>query len=119
MKTRALLLALTLPFWGCGSDDSHSAANQAGAAGSNAPDDAGVIGGSGGSPTSDGATSGANDGPASAHAPNPKLAGIADGNALDLGRFTCTSPDGEDPSSCRQMTDYSGFVYDPRNHQIL
>ena len=29
------------------------------------------------------------------------------------GKFTCSSPAGEDPTSCHQMTDYSGFVYDP------
>src|SRR5262245_56302682 len=53
------------------------------------------------------------------HAPNPKLVSIAAGSALDLGKFSCSSPAGEDPSSCRAMTDYSGFAYDPRNHQML
>jgi hypothetical protein len=75
-----------------------------GAAGNGAAGAGGGVTGAGGAP---------------AHAPNPKLAAIAAGSALDLGRFTCTAPDGEDPSSCRALTDYSGFAYDPRNHQML
>lgn len=124
MKVRTLLLVLTVPLSGCGSDDSHSSVTREGGAGGDnlGPDEAGVAAGSGGSgvsPTSDAATSGGNDGAASPHAANPKLTGIADGAALDLGRFSCSSPAGEDPSSCRQMTDYSGFAYDPKNHQML
>src|SRR4051794_23416616 len=96
MKACVLLL-LAVPFSGCGSSAS-------------APSDA-TTGG-------DAATSGGNDAQSS-HAPNPRLAGIADGTAIDLGKFTCSSPAGEDPTSCHQMTDYSGFVYDPKNHQML
>jgi hypothetical protein len=120
MQARALLLVLTVPLSGCGSDDSHSPANVAGAAGDNrGAYEAGVEGGSGGSQPSDAATNVGNDGPARPRAANPKLAGIADGGALDLGKFTCSSPDGEGANSCRQITDYSGFVYDPKNHQML
>jgi hypothetical protein len=50
---------------------------------------------------------------------NPALSGLGDETALDLGQFDCTDLDGEDPGFCRQATDYSGFVYDPRNHKML
>lgn len=51
--------------------------------------------------------------------PNPRLAGLADETALDLGRFECTPVGGEDPDLCRRVTDYSGLVYDPRGHRLL
>ncbi len=48
---------------------------------------------------------------------NPTLATLGDNTALDLGLFTCTDPD--TGTACRQVTDYSGFVYDSKNHQML
>jgi hypothetical protein len=51
--------------------------------------------------------------------PNPKLAGLGDETALDLGKLDCGAVTGEDPSDCHKTTDYSGFVYDPHRHQML
>ncbi|MCA9672198.1 MAG: hypothetical protein KC503_41670 [Myxococcales bacterium] len=51
-------------------------------------------------------------------APNPKLAGLGDGDAIDLGAFGCTSP-GAGDGTCTRVTDYSGFTFDPNNHQFL
>ncbi len=103
MRSGAWILFLV--FAGCTSDDAHPASTAGGAAG----DGSGTGGAAGnrGSP------------PEAGVAANPMFAQIADNTAIDLGRFACKSPAGEDPSSCRQMTDYSGFVYDPRNHQML
>ncbi|MCC7385349.1 MAG: hypothetical protein IT384_26100 [Deltaproteobacteria bacterium] len=50
---------------------------------------------------------------------NPRLAGLGDETALDLGRMECTPVGGEDPDLCRRTTDYSGMVYDPHRHQVL
>jgi hypothetical protein len=50
--------------------------------------------------------------------PNPALSDLEDNTAFDLGPFTCTwVPD--DGNDCVKVTDYSGFVYDPNNHQML
>jgi hypothetical protein len=51
--------------------------------------------------------------------PNPTLTPIADNTVLDLDKYTCSAVSGEDTSDCRKMTDYSGFVYDAGNHQML
>ncbi len=48
---------------------------------------------------------------------SPRLAGLADNTGLDLGKFTCTDPDGSD--NCARVTDYSGLVYDSNAHQLL
>lgn len=50
---------------------------------------------------------------------NPLLTDLGDESALDLGPFDCTDVEGEDPGFCRQTTDYSGFVYDPKHHEML
>jgi hypothetical protein len=52
-------------------------------------------------------------------AKNPRLSGLADNTALDLGRFSCLPVPGEAPEMCRLATDYSGFVYDPHHHAML
>ncbi|HEY7652067.1 MAG TPA: hypothetical protein VIG07_04535 [Methylomirabilota bacterium] len=57
-------------------------------------------------------------GPALAHDPNPILQAIPANTALDLGPYTCRSPE-DDPSDCVSITAYSRFVYDRLNHQIL
>jgi hypothetical protein len=49
---------------------------------------------------------------------NPRFDGLADGAAIDLGPFECTSP-APDSGDCVSVTDYSGFVYDPRGHRFL
>jgi hypothetical protein len=49
---------------------------------------------------------------------NPRFAGLADGEAIDLGEFGCTSP-APDLEDCAAVTDYSGFVYDARGHRFL
>lgn len=50
--------------------------------------------------------------------PHPKLAGLADNTALDLGRYVCNQPP-DDPADCETITDYSRLVYDRFNHQLL
>ncbi len=57
-------------------------------------------------------------GSALASSPNPALANLADNTAMDLGSFPCTTPLG-DLNGCEKVTDYSGFVYDQNNHQML
>ncbi len=51
--------------------------------------------------------------------PNPKLAGLAPGTAIDLGPLNLESPEGEGDGSANRVTDYSGMTYDPHNHRIL
>jgi hypothetical protein len=50
--------------------------------------------------------------------PHPTLVGLADNTSINLGALTCTPPEGED-GYCERVTDYSGLVYDGRNHQLL
>jgi hypothetical protein len=50
--------------------------------------------------------------------PNPRLASLPDNTAIDLGPYTCNAP-ADDPFRCETITDYSGFVYDGVNHQLL
>ena len=57
-------------------------------------------------------------GPAGATGPHPRLAALSDNTALDLGPYTCNAPE-DNPADCQLITDYSGFVYDPFNHQML
>jgi hypothetical protein len=132
-RTLCLLAACWL-LLGC-SDSSRSAAD-----GSDAGGTAGAAGGAAGAPaghagsTSPTRVAGARDASAGADtgvadsgsaggdaaiAPNPRLADLADGTAMDLGAFECTAPSGEDEDGCRRVTDYSGLVYDARNHQLL
>jgi hypothetical protein len=54
----------------------------------------------------------------SAQAPNPVLSTIPPNTALDLGPYTCNQP-ADWPRHCLTVTDYSGFQYDPNNHQML
>jgi hypothetical protein len=53
-----------------------------------------------------------------AQEPHPRLSSLPDNSAIDLGPYTCSSPE-DDPSGCQTITDYSGFVYDRLNHQFL
>jgi hypothetical protein len=55
---------------------------------------------------------------AAAPAQNPKLMAIPENTAVDLGPYTCESPEGA-PGGCSAITDYSGMVYDYHNHQLL
>jgi hypothetical protein len=49
--------------------------------------------------------------------PNPRLADLADGEALDLGPYEC---EGRVPGMrCATIFDYSRINYDPYNHRIL
>jgi hypothetical protein len=50
---------------------------------------------------------------------NPLLVGLADNTALDLGTYTCAQVPGEYATTCRAITDYSGFAYDPLGQQML
>src|SRR5689334_1088581 len=50
--------------------------------------------------------------------PHARFASLDAGQSVDLGAFTC-SDNGEGADTCRRVTDYSGFVYDSRNHQLL
>ena len=56
---------------------------------------------------------------AAAAKPNPKLAGLAAGTAIDLGPLNLESPEGEGEGSANRVTDYSGMTYDPHNHRLL
>lgn len=49
---------------------------------------------------------------------HPRLAGLADNTAIELGDFMCTSP-GAGDGTCERVTDYSGFTYDSTHHQFL
>jgi hypothetical protein len=69
--------------------------------------------------TDDDDTSAADDTGSGPFEPNPTLADLADETALDLGPFACEQVPGEEPELCKRATDYSGFVYDPHNHQML
>ena len=51
--------------------------------------------------------------------PNPKLAELAAGTAIDLGPLNLESPEGEGEGSADHVTDYSGMTYDPHNHRLL
>ncbi len=51
-------------------------------------------------------------------APNPTLAAIPANTALDLGSLVLETPAGSSYNA-NQVTDYSGFVYDPAGHQML
>lgn len=53
-----------------------------------------------------------------AREPHPRLAFLPDNTAIDLGPYTCSAPE-DDPSGCQTITDYSGFVHDRQNHQLL
>jgi hypothetical protein len=53
-----------------------------------------------------------------ASGPHPQLADIEDNTAVDLGPYTCRAPEDE-PHGCETITDYSRFVYDRFNHQLL
>ena len=53
-----------------------------------------------------------------AFSPNSILVNLPDHTALDLGPYTCISPEG-DPMECGSITDYSGFIYDKHRHQML
>jgi hypothetical protein len=53
-----------------------------------------------------------------AHPPNARLGALGANQAIDLGRFSCTRPASDD-YDCAQVTDYSGSVYDCKNHRIL
>jgi hypothetical protein len=99
-----------------------SAGVSAGAAGT-----AGTTGSAGASAGAAGAAGGPDGGvkvpgPACAAAsnaqPNAMLAGLADNTAIDLGAFTCTTPQG-DGNSCTRVTDYSGMVFDCKGHRLL
>ncbi len=57
-------------------------------------------------------------GPSLAAEPNLRLASLPDNTAMDLGPYTCNAP-ADDPFRCETITDYSGFVYDGVNHQLL
>ena len=59
----------------------------------------------------------AGDAGATTRAPNPPLAGIPPGTALDLGRLECENLKGMRP--CQSITDYSGFVYDRHGHRMV
>jgi hypothetical protein len=50
--------------------------------------------------------------------PHPRLAALPENTALDLGPYTCGAPE-DNPKDCELITDYSGFVYDRFNHQLL
>src|SRR5439155_2209961 len=49
---------------------------------------------------------------------NPTLFNLPANTALDLGTYTCKGPAGGS-IPCGSITDYSGFVYDKNNHQML
>jgi hypothetical protein len=55
---------------------------------------------------------------AAAPTQNPKLMAIPENTAVDLGPYTCESPEGAF-GGCAAITDYSGMVYDYHNHQLL
>jgi hypothetical protein len=57
-------------------------------------------------------------GPSLAAEPNSRLASLPDNTAVDLGPYTCNAP-ADDPFRCETITDYSGFVYDGVNYQLL
>jgi hypothetical protein len=55
---------------------------------------------------------------AAAPTQNPTLMAIPENTAVDLGPYTCESPEGAF-GGCAAITDYSGMVYDYHNHQLL
>src|SRR5687767_13933935 len=127
--TLLAVLALGALLTACGSSDSEgdsgsgtasgtaSGGSASGAAGSGASAGA-AMGGSagaatGGSAGEAGSAASAGAGPslpcdlaADMHAENAQLALLAEGEALDLGEFPCTVPEG-DGYACTQVTDYS------------
>lgn len=56
--------------------------------------------------------------PSRAADPHPLPASLPDNTALDLGPYTCNAP-ADEPFRCETITDYSSFVYDRLNHQLL
>lgn len=58
-----------------------------------------------------------NEAAVSVRVPNPRLAGLPDGTALDLGPYECES---RSPGiRCETIFDYSRFNYDRFNHRML
>jgi hypothetical protein len=118
---------------GAGANATGGAQSQGGSGASTASGSGGMTGGSG-IPASDagdlgdasgGGTGGSGEPPlyppcegTGMHTPNPQLAAIGENEAIDLGDFACTVPDGDD-YDCAQVTDYSSSVYDCRNHRVL
>lgn len=51
-------------------------------------------------------------------APNPTLASLEDGEAIDLGPFTCQSSEGEPADMCFGVLHDSSAVYDRRAHRV-
>jgi hypothetical protein len=117
-------LALGLVFAACSSEDGGSGGNSGsggsstGGTGTGGTSTGGTsTGGAGTGGTSTGGTSSGGTG-GIIGTPNPALTNLGDGESKDLGAFTCTDP-GEGEGVCRRATDYSGFVFDSRNHQFL
>lgn len=51
--------------------------------------------------------------------PQPKLAGLADNTAMDLGFTNLQGVEGESKNYANGVTDYSGFAYDQRKNRFL
>ncbi|MEZ4223263.1 MAG: hypothetical protein R3B13_20125 [Polyangiaceae bacterium] len=111
---------------GCGSSDSNATgmgnSGGSGNSGGNGGSDSGTgaSAGSGGSVGGFGGGSLGGNGGVGASAgtsgtPNPKLANLGAGDAMDLGAFECTTPS----DVCSRVTDYSGFVFDSVSHRFL
>ncbi len=49
--------------------------------------------------------------------PNPRLVDLEPNHSLDLGPYQCTTAPGD--LSCARVTEFSGFTYDAKNHQLL
>jgi hypothetical protein len=121
LRSTSILALLLLA--GCSSDESSKGGSGGSSTGGQGTGGSGTGGtGTGGTGTGGTGTGGTGTGGTGTGGvvgtPNPQLANMADGEAKDLGEFTC-SDNGEGEGTCKRVTDYSGFVFDSNNHQFL